>query len=182
MMAMARRFTRWCVFVAALAGATGVHVRAQAIPLEYQVKAAYLFNFLKFVDWPAPSNAGPLTLCVAQPNPFGSALSDLVRGESISGRSIVVRVVGEPDASCKAVFVPRGASAAAYIAAAHDAPVLTVGEEPRFLEQGGIINLILAGGNVRFEIDQQAATRVGLMISSRLLRLAQTSPRGAGAP
>jgi len=181
-MPMARRFTRWCVFVAAFAGAAASHVRAQALPLEYQVKAAYLFNFLKFVEWPAADSQGPLTVCVARPNPFGTALADIVRGESISGRPIVVRVIGEPDATCSTVFVPHGASVAAYLAAAHDAPVLTVGEDPRFLEQGGIINLVIAGGNVRFEINQQAATQVGLTISSRLLRLSQPPPGGAAAP
>ena len=180
-MRMARRFARWCVFVAALAGAAASHVRAQALPLEYQVKAAYLFNFLKFVEWPGTSSQGPLTVCIAQPNPFGTQLNDLVRGESISGRPIVVRVIGEPDATCGAVFVPHGASAAAYLAAAHDVPMLTVGEEPHFLEAGGIINLVITGGNVRFEINQQAATRVGLTISSRLLRLAQTASGSAAA-
>ena len=174
-----RPLVRSCVMVAALAAVTAAHVRAQATPLEYQVKAAYLLNFVKFVEWPKELNTGPVTICVARPNPFGESLNDIVRGETISGRPIAVRTIGAPEMGCHVVFVPRGASASAYLAAARGTPTLTVGEEPHFIEQGGIINLVLTGGNVRFEINQQAAIRAGLTISSRLLRLGQPAAGGA---
>ena len=152
----------------------GPAVSAQTASLEYQVKAAYLLNFMRFVEWPAPVlDSGPLNLCVAGRNPFGTTLEETVRGEEVNGRPIVTRVILEPEPGCHLVFVPRGAATAAYLRAARNMPVLTVGEEPQFLAHGGIINLVLDGRNVRFEIDQMAAERARLRISSQLLRLAR---------
>jgi hypothetical protein len=158
------------------------HPAAQQPTLEYRVKAAYLLNFMRYVEWPDGALPdGPLTLCVAGRNPFGAALEETVRGERIADRDVAVRVLLEPEDGCAVLFVPRGANTAAYLRAARGTPVLTVGEIPDFLAQGGIINLVLDGGNVRFEIDQQAATRVQLQISSRLLRLASPpTPGGTG--
>jgi hypothetical protein len=146
---------------------------AQEVSLEYRVKAAYLFNFAKFVEWPAEAPAGPLTICVAGRDVFGDVLAQTIRGETIESRSLAARVILEPEPGCHIVFVPRGSATPAYLRAARNAPVLTVGETPDFIDQGGIITFILDGANVRFEIDQDAANRVGLRISSRLLRLAR---------
>lgn len=143
---------------------------AQDVPLEYRVKAAYLYNFLKFIDWPV-SLPGPFTICVAARNPFGDILADTARGERVGGRPIVAKVVTEPDAGCHVVFVPRGAAAAPYVRGARG--TLTVGETPDFLAQGGTIVFVQEGGNVRFQISDDAATRAGLQISSRLLRLSR---------
>ncbi len=149
---------------------------AQDVPLEYRVKAAYLFNFAKFVEWPAAPD--PITICVAGRNVFGEALSETIRGETINGRPLAIRVILEPEAGCQIVFVPRGAAASAYLGAARTSPSLTVGESPDFIEQGGIVNFTLEGANVRFQFDSDAAERAGLRISSRLLRLAR-EPGGA---
>ena len=155
-------------------------VRPQDTSLEYRVKAAYLYNFVKFVEWPASAAAGPLTICVTGRNPFGPALADTVRGESVDGRPLAVRAVTEPDAQCQVLFVPRDTAAAAALQAARGMPVLTVGEAPGFLSQGGVINFVIEGGKVRFDINQDAAMRAELKISSRLLRLARTTDtRGA---
>lgn len=152
---------------------------AQEPTLEYRVKAAYILNFIRYVEWPTAAPAdGPLALCVAGRNPFGTALDETVRGEQIGGRPIAVRVILEPDAGCHVVVIPRGANAGAYLRGARTAPVLTIGEAPDFLAVGGIINLRVDGGNVRFEIDREAAERVGLRISSRLLRLARPTEGG----
>ena len=69
---------------------TGAAVSAQGVPLEYQVKAAYLYNFTKFVDWPPDSfgEGDPLTICIAGRNPFGSALSTTIAGETLAGRPL----------------------------------------------------------------------------------------------
>jgi hypothetical protein len=152
---------------------------AQTVPLEYQVKAAYLFNFAKFVDWPAALSSGPLVICVAVPNPFGMVLEETVHGETISGRPIVQKTIAAPEPGCHVVFVPRGASASAYIGASRGIPVLIVGETPHFIADGGMINFVIDGGTVRFEINQDAASRAGLQISSRLLRLARPVDRNA---
>ena len=153
-------------------------LQAQEVPLEYRVKAAFLFNFAKFVEWPPEADAGPLQICVAGRNVFGDALVDTVRGETINGRPLAVRVILEPEPGCHVIFVPRGAATQAYLRAARTSPSLTVGESPDFIAQGGMVNFTLDGTSVRFEIDREAAERVGLRISSRLLRLART-PGGA---
>lgn len=146
------------------------------VPLEYRVKAAYLFNFAKFVDWPDDPGQGPLTICVAGRNVFGDVLADTIRGERIADRPLASRVILEPEPGCQVLFVPRGAAAAAYLRGSRGA--LTVGESPDFLAQGGIVNFIIDGNTVRFEIAAPTAERNGVKISSRLLRLA----RDPGAP
>ena len=148
----------------------GADPAAQKASIEYQVKAAYLFNFLKFVEFPA--TAGPLNLCVAGRNPFGTSLDELVRGEQIQGRPILSRVILEPEPNCDVVFVPIGAASTAYLRAARGTATLTVGESSDFIAQGGIVNFVLKGNNVRFEIDALAAEQAKLRISSRLLQLA----------
>ena len=154
-------------------------LQAQEVPLEYRVKAAFLFNFAKFVEWPAAADAGPLQICVAGRNVFGEALVDTIRGENINGRPLAVRVILEPEPGCHIIFVPRGAATTAYLRAAKSSPALTVGETPDFITQGGIVNFTQDGTSVRFEIDAEAAERAGLRISSRLLRLARTPGGGA---
>jgi YfiR/HmsC-like len=151
--------------------------RGQDPPLEYQVKAAYLYNFLKFVEWPARAVNGSLTICIAGRSPFGDALDDIVRDESIEGHAIAARVAAAPQPGCNVVFVPHDVPAAEFLRAARTAPVLTVGESADFIAQGGVINFVRDAGMIRFEIDQEAATRAGLRISSRLLRLARNPVR-----
>jgi YfiR/HmsC-like len=149
-------------------------VSAQDPELEYRVKAAYLFNFTKFVDWPVTATDGgnSFAICIAGRNPFGAALSSTLVGEKVAGLPLAARVVDPAGASsCQVLFVPRSVAAAPYLRAVAGAPVLTVGETPEFLAQGGVINFVLADGRVRFEISQMAAERAQLKVSSRLLQL-----------
>jgi hypothetical protein len=163
---------RWLASLAVVA--TGVSVAvAQDIPLEYRVKAAYLFNFLKYVEWPDTTATGPLTICVAGRNPFGPVLTDTISGERIGERTVVARVVVEPDPNCHVLFVPRTTAAGPYLRGAPRA--LTVGESDDFLADGGAIVFVQEGANVRFHINEDAAARAGLRISSRLLRLSRSS-------
>jgi hypothetical protein len=147
---------------------------AQDVPLEYRVKAAYLFNFTRFIDWPATATGGgsSFAICLAGRNPFGPTLSATLVGELAAGLPMTARVVSAPQASsCHVLFVPRDVAAAPYLRRIGAAPVLTVGESPSFLTQGGAINFVLDGGRVRFEINQAAAERAQLKVSSRLLQL-----------
>ena len=156
---------------------------AQDSELEYRVKAAYLFNFTKFVSWPDPASGGrnSFGICVAGRNPFGTTLASTVAGETAAGLPLASRVVAASAASsCHVLFVPRGVAAGPYLRGVAMSPVLTVGESPDFLAQGGAINFVVEGGRVRFEINQSAAERAGLRISSRLLQLARTG-EGQGA-
>jgi hypothetical protein len=120
--------------------------------------------------------AGPLTICIADYNPFGDALDSTLRGERIGGREVVARVVTAPSRDCHVLFVPADASPAPYLRD-RQAPTLTVGESDDFITMGGMVNFVRDGANVRFEIDAMAADRAGLRISSRLLRLARTPNR-----
>jgi len=154
---------------------------AQDVALEYRVKAAYLFNFTKFIDWPVTATDGgnAFSICLAGRNPFGPTLAATLVGESAAGLPITARVVSAGQASsCQVLFVPRGVAAAPYLRGIGAAPVLTVGESPDFLTQGGAINFVLDGGRVRFEINQQAAERAQLKVSSRLLQLGRSNDSG----
>ncbi len=118
----------------------GVPLGAQdPVSNEYRIRAAFLYNFFKFVEWPpsAPTD-GPLSICVAGRNPFGPVLEETIKGESINGRPLDTRVILEPEPGCHIVFVPDGAATTACLRAASGTPTLTVGERPDFIAQGGI--------------------------------------------
>lgn len=168
---------RRLIFCAALIAAM-LPALAQEIPLEYQVKAAYLYNFTKFVEWPAAARDGTLNICVAGRDPFGSVLADTIRDEVVNGRPLAARVILEPEPGCHVLFIPQGANVGAYLRAARGTPTLTVGETADFLDQGGIIAFTTDEHNVRFAISSEAAEQAGLQLSSRLLRLAVHAPRG----
>ena len=156
---------------------------AQEVSKEYRVKAAFLYNFVKYVEWPAQAATGPIVICVAGRNPFGTLLADTVRGETVAGRTLDARVILEPDPGCHVVFLPSsGANAPAYLRAARGTPTLTVGESNDFIEQGGLVRFYVDGGTVRFEINRESADRSGLRISSRLLQLARIVSASSGRP
>lgn len=146
---------------------------------EYALKAAFLFNFVKFVEWPPAAFAGdraPMTICVYGDDPFGRTLDALVAGERAGERSLQVR---RPDSfagleGCHVLFVSRSKKdrLEEVLAQVQGEPVLTVGDTDGFLRAGGVINFVLEGSKVRFLIDQAAAERNGLRISSKLMRLA----------
>jgi hypothetical protein len=146
---------------------------------EYQVKAAFLFNFVKFTEWPAvafTNSAAPLVIGVLGTDPFGSALDDVVKGEVINGRSLVVKRFpsGDTPAACHVLFVSRSEKARLpdLRAELKQKPVLTVSDLDQFCQQGGMINLVLsAGGTVKPEINPEASRSAGLQISSKLLNL-----------
>jgi uncharacterized protein DUF4154 len=139
--------------------------------LEYQVKAAFLFNFLKFVEWPASSNDAPWVIGILGRDPFGSALEDIVRGKSVNGRAVEVRRYARPGdvKDCNILFVGRAESE--RMGAPVQPGLLTVGESSGFLKSGGIINFYLEDNRVHFEIRQTVARSCGLRISSQLLKL-----------
>jgi hypothetical protein len=160
--------------------AAAAWAQGDEVPLEHQVKAAYLFNFTKFVTWPPePKAATPLIICVAQQNPFGTTLADTIRDEVVNGRPIATRMVSDVS-GCHVLFVPRTVAHEPFLRAAERLPILTVGEHPAFIRSGGIINFILENGRVRFEIDGENAASAKLTISSRLLRLARPPAGGTG--
>jgi uncharacterized protein DUF4154 len=125
---------------------------------------------------PAPRGAA-ITICTAGTTPVAAALEQIVRDEVIRGHTLAVRIIEAPQPGCNVLFVPHDVAAGEYLRSARSAPVLTVGESPDFVAQGGIVNFVRDAGMMRFEIDQEAARRARLQISSRLLRLARTPAR-----
>jgi len=157
---------------------------AQAPSVEGQVKAAFLSNFAQFIQWPNqafPDRETPFTMCVTG-DPFEGVLEKTIEGETLNGRRILVRRVTPSDnlRGCHLIYIGRLESrrsaevitAADHIFAAEGIPILTVGDAEDFISIGGIIRFIEVGDRVRFEINPDAAERVSLRVSSRLLRLA----------
>ena len=153
---------------------------------EYEVKAAFLYNFVKFVEWPPPvaHSTTPFRLCVLGTDPFGDTLSNITQGKSISGRPIATNrlqsLLQAP--SCHVLFISLAAPEAQRQAleAVQDLPVLTVGESADFLHLGGMIKFVLDQDRVRFEINLDAAERHHLKLSSKLLAVARVVDVGGG--
>jgi len=91
---MCHRFGAGAVSIGVLWVLSGVCFQAREVSLEYQVKAVYLFNFAKFIEWPAEAPPGPITICVASENPFGDVLEETLRGEMVNGRPLAIRATG----------------------------------------------------------------------------------------
>jgi hypothetical protein len=170
----------WCLTISAclLAGLSLGAVEEQA--LEHQVKAAFLLNFTKFVDWPdsAFTDAhSPIAICVLGEDPFGSALDQIVEGESVGARKVIVRRIREAPGprQCQVLFLSGPIKDLSQILSGLSPGVLTVGEEhDGFLRAGGVISFVIENRRVRFDISQGAAENAGLKLSSRLLRVARS--------
>jgi hypothetical protein len=150
--------------------------------LEYEVKAAFLYNFIQFVEWPPaalPDPSSPFRVCVYGQNPFGPALERTMTGEQRSGHPLTIELItaGDSAMQCNLLFVPQSQAArtAAALRATGDGPVLSVGESANFLRAGGMINLFVEGGRVRFDVNPSAALMRGLVLSSKLLRIARNT-------
>ena len=164
------QFATWLVL--ALFAATS----AQAgLSLEYEMKAAYLFKFINYVDWPDLSG-GTITIGVVGDNPFGDALAPL-NGRKVNGRTVVVREVSSPAEwrNCQIVFISPSEKQryGQIIESLKGTRTLTVSEIDGFAERGGIINFVAERNKVRFEINNAAARSKGLTISAELLKLAK---------
>jgi hypothetical protein len=181
---MKRVTVRLVGVAAAIVVASGV-VRAQATVSDTRLKAALVSKFPQFVEWPRDpaANHPPLAVCIAAPDPFGADLDDLLDGVTINARpAIVRRIEREQDvAGCQVLYLPTRPDHHPHdlLHAAMAKPILTISDDPSFLDDGGIIQLRVVSGRLRFDVDAAAARRAGLHISSQLLQLAM-NVRGAG--
>lgn len=149
-------------------------------PTEYQIKAAFIYNFAKFVDWPsldaAPSDQ-PIIVGILGEDPFGQNLEGVINGKTANGRRLVIKRFSSVNsiALCHILFVSASQrnNLPQIFAAVAGAGVLTVGETDLFVETGGVIRLGMFEGRVRLVINQAAAQRAGLRISAKLLSLAR---------
>lgn len=150
----------------------------QARPTESQVKAAYLFNFGKFVRWPAvsPGSDDSLEICVLGKNPFGSVLDDTVRGETIEGRKVIAKTLPalQDAGGCRILFVSLSEEGrvAGILSEAKHLKALTVSDIPHFAEHGGMIEFINQEERIRFEVNAAPLEEAGLTVSSELLKVA----------
>lgn len=146
--------------------------------LEYQVKAAFLMNFVKFVEWPASTFRepdSPISICILGEDPFGKALDQLIAGESVNGRKVTVeRVKRTPPKNCQVLFLSRAERAIDKTLPSLGPGVLTVGEGDNFVREGGMIGFIIENRRVRFDINRSAAEKAELKLSSKLLSVARS--------
>ena len=159
---------------------------------EYLIKAGFIYNFAKFVEWPSAAFAqpdSPIVIGVLGTDPFGSVLDRLVQDKKIGQRGFVVRRYKwgkdlkdlKDLRDCKILFVSTSEKAHAdeIIQLVKWLPILTVGETPGFAERGGVIRFTVEDNRVRFEVNVDAAHQADLNISSRLLTLAKIIPQAA---
>ena len=162
----------------------------QSKPQEYEVKAVYLYNFGRFVQWPASPAGSPaatqaaapvaaddsFTICVLGRDPFGPVLDATLAGEVIDGRKFVTkRITSTRDGThCRIIFISSSEAPRIkeILNSLEKSSALTVSEMPDFLNNGGIIQFVLKDNKVRFEVNLVAAGKAGLTISSQLLKVA----------
>ena len=148
--------------------------RGEDLP-EYRLKAAFLYNFVVFTEWPADVGA-QLNLCVVGQDPFGADL-DALNSKTVGHRSIVVqRLVGRPSISgCQVLFIARSAigGLSQLLAGAGNNPVLTVADSPNAANDGVAINMAVQDAKVFFQVNLKAVRGARLNLSSKLLRLAR---------
>jgi hypothetical protein len=147
---------------------------------EYQVKAAFLYNFAKFIEWP-PSGfrdaTAPLQICILGRDPFGQGLRDLVSTKTVNGRKFEVDYLVDMQLAraCHILFIASSEKARVkqILERMRGTVALTVGDTEGFAEQGGMIDFVLDNDRVVFEVNRNAAEQAGLKVSSKLLSVAR---------
>lgn len=156
--------------------------RAQAgpadLPTDYEVKAAFLYNFAKFVHWPDEALSGPVfVVAIVGDDPFGPVLDRAFAGKTVQGRPVEVRrgKAAREFAAAQMVFI--GSSERTHLgetlAVLKNSSALTVGDMDRFADGGGMVGFRTMDSTVRFEINLREVRLARLQMSSQLLRLAQ---------
>lgn len=162
----------------ALVGVSSLQAQ-QSKPTAYEVKAAYLYNFGKFVEWPAKvtaANNDSFSICVLGEDPFGATLDATITGETIDGKNVVAKRIPRPQdaVNCRILFI--GSSEDSHLKeilmSLDKTNVLTVSDIPQFTRRGGMIQFIVEANRVRFEVNLTVAERAGLTVSSQLLKVA----------
>jgi hypothetical protein len=178
--------TLWAAtLIAVLVSVAGTARADDAPSLEYKVKAAFIFNFLKFVEWPPPQASDattPITIVVLGEDKFGAAFNEIT-SRKIKDRSITIKRFADFDTDearaelpkCQLVFISANQQkyTKEIIDLLRKKPVLVVGETPGFLEVGGMVNFVMQEGKVCFELNQDTAEVSELKMASQLMRLAK---------
>ncbi len=154
---------------------------AQAPPTrEYQLKAAFLFNFTQFVEWPVDAfttDGTPWTIGVLGDNPFGSYLEEIVSGEKVNGHPVIIRYYKNADEikTCHILFINLADTKKQEqaIALLKGRNILTVSDASSFPRYGGMVKLFTRDNKIKMQINLEASKAANLVISSKLLRLAE---------
>jgi len=163
-----------------LSGVAAINVYgASPADKEAQVKTAFIYNFTKFIDWPASEPGSEITVfsvCVLKPNPFGAALESFEHHQ-VRGRPVKTRLIDEEAEipGCQVLFI-RDAGLQALpgvLKKCQQSKTLTISDSPGFAKIGGMIQFVTRENKIRFEINAEAAQEAGLKVSSQLLKLAQ---------
>lgn len=145
-------------------------------PSRYDVESVYIFDFAKFVRWPAEAAQGPVTICVAGPSVYTDTLTKIVSGEQIDHRPLAVRPIGYPaDATdCRILFIADNAKSEidSLLAATTGKPILTVSDTAGFIHRGGMVEFVTVDNRVRFSVDLAPVARGRIALSSQLLKVA----------
>jgi hypothetical protein len=156
---------------------------------EYSLKAAVLVNLAKFTDWPTNAFAGPaapLVIGVVGEDPFGPALEEAARAQTVAGHPVQVRRLSAtaPLPQVHVLFISRSEQnrLPQVLEAVRGAPVLTVSDVTRFARQGGMVNLVLRDEMVRFEVNLNSVEAAGLRLSSKVLKYATLVAPTLGGP
>jgi hypothetical protein len=169
-----RILTAVCVLALIAAGGISMIAQAQTVE-EHDAKAAFVFKLVNFVQWPSETTSD-LVIGFVGADATGDSLQRLAYGKAVNGRKIVVRRLGHDGdlKACNVIFVgaSEGKNISSVLERLRGTSVLTVGESDGFDRRGGVINLLLNEGRIRFEVNPHAAERAHLQISSRLLSLA----------
>ena len=146
---------------------------------EYEVKAAMLFNFAKFAEWPPhvwKDAATPLTICISGNNPFGESLGKLTEMQTYLGHPVRVQKFVLPGGAdiCQILFIARNESRRIgdVLKSVEGKPVLTVSDIDHFTREGGMLGFVLVDNRVRFTVNPARTSKAGILISSKLLQLA----------
>ena len=164
-------------------------LRAQSVkPTDYDVKAAYLYNFGHFVEWPvnvASVQNESFTVCVLGQDPFGPVLDTTLAGETIAGKRVAAKRIStlQESGNCQILFLSSAEAAQlnSIVKALSKQAVLTVSDMPQFSQRGGMIQFVLEGKRVRFEVNLAAVQHAGLTLSSELLKVATTVRRNSSS-
>lgn len=156
----------------------------QPKPNEYQVKATYLYNFGRFIKWPEEAPAGKAAsfpVCVLGQDPFGAILDATLAGEALDGKPVVLKRLASPHEAgeCRILFISSTEEKRLkeILTEIDDSGILTVSDMPGFTRRGGMIQFVLEGDKVRFEINLASAESARLVLSSELLKVAASVKR-----
>ena len=178
---LGRALVLWTFVAASMAPVAAQTPTGAVINREYAIKAAFLYQFLNYVEWPAEAfdeETGPFIIGVHGTNPFGRALKQVANNKKVAGRAIQVRSVSSVSeaSKCHILFVPKSVPTTmqdAVLKAVRNTHVLTVGESNDFIDRGGAAQFFLEGNKVRFTFNTNVVAKSNLEVSSKLLAIAK---------